>query len=210
MIRAAILAGGRSSRFGKDKALAVFKGTTLLGRSIELVRRLNMEPLLLAPKQRDYGRLFSCEVVEDDHSGEGPLGALVTLWKKKPKDTFLVLTCDMPHLTAEALLSLLLSHDADSAATLYESRERTEPFPGIYQSAPALTAWRALEPTQRSMHAFLEGVKRKKIVSWLGSQKILTNVNRPADISGDSALNRPSPSSFERDRSAGRFHRAGR
>ena len=47
MIRGLVLAGGKSSRFGSDKALALYEGMTFLERATSLLEALNLKPVVV-------------------------------------------------------------------------------------------------------------------------------------------------------------------
>ena len=71
-----ILAGGGSTRFGRDKALAEVGGTPMLERMIELLRRVPMHVTVIASP----GKYAACgaQIVQDRWPGEGPLGGIIT------------------------------------------------------------------------------------------------------------------------------------
>lgn len=101
-----VMAGGGSTRFGKDKALAAFEGKTMLERTVELLRRVTGEVAVVAPAGR-YS-LKSTRIVADRWPGEGPLGGIITALLNateaaaKPQWA-LIVSCDMPFLTEEWL-----------------------------------------------------------------------------------------------------------
>jgi molybdenum cofactor guanylyltransferase len=106
-----VLAGGASLRFGRDKAEAELGGVPMLARMTALI--LSVTGLVsIVGSQKKYGG-SSAEVIEDRWPGEGPLGGIVTalqsteLRNKTQGATLqewnLIVSCDMPFLTAEWL-----------------------------------------------------------------------------------------------------------
>jgi molybdopterin-guanine dinucleotide biosynthesis protein A len=106
-----VLAGGASSRFGNDKALADLGGKAVLERTLELLGESGVhESIVVGPKAK-YGR-FGARCVKDRWPGEGPLGGIITALDNTALNKFgfrwsLILSCDMPFLTSEWLRFLI-------------------------------------------------------------------------------------------------------
>jgi molybdenum cofactor guanylyltransferase len=153
-IGAYILAGGGSTRFGRDKALVEFAGKTMLGRMIELMRGLTEEvKIVSAPgKHADFG----VEIVEDRWPGEGPLGGIVTaLLDTQANEPVcewnLIVSCDMPFLTADWMRFLAeRAEKSDRQVLLPHSAHGPEPLCACYRTS-------AVEP----LRAVFEGGVRK-------------------------------------------------
>src|ERR1043165_919776 len=71
-----VLAGGASSRFGRDKALAQLGGQAVLARMCNLVETVTGSVHVVASAVR-YPNLRA-KIVEDRWPGEGPLGGIIT------------------------------------------------------------------------------------------------------------------------------------
>lgn len=109
-VSAIILAGGRSSRMGRDKAAIVFDGETLLQRTVRAAAEVASEVVLVgAPGQTLPAVTATCPVttVEDAVAGEGPLFGMATGLAIAAGARCLVLGVDMPFLQP-ALLRLLV------------------------------------------------------------------------------------------------------
>jgi molybdopterin-guanine dinucleotide biosynthesis protein A len=101
-----VLAGGGSTRFGRDKALVEVGGTPMLERMIELLRGVTKQVKLVVTPGK-YSE-FGVETVKDRWPGEGPLGGIITALEdsaNSPADGEwnLIVSCDMPFLTREWL-----------------------------------------------------------------------------------------------------------
>src|ERR1700726_2172822 len=99
-----VLAGGGSTRFGRDKALVEFAGKPMLARMIELLKN-SVQNVRIVAAPGKYAD-FQTEIVEDGWPGEGPLGGLVTalLYTQEHQPAFeynMVVSCDMPFLTVD-------------------------------------------------------------------------------------------------------------
>jgi molybdopterin-guanine dinucleotide biosynthesis protein A len=126
-----VLAGGGSTRFGRDKALVEVGGTPMLGRMSELVRRVTGQiKIVAAPGKYEA---FGVEIVGDRWPGEGPLGGIITALEDAassatPPEWNLILSCDMPFLTQE-WLAFLGERAAKSKAQVVFARSGSGPEP---------------------------------------------------------------------------------
>lgn len=123
---AIILAGGRSTRMGRDKAAIVVAGRTLLQRVVDAVEPVVDEIVLVGAPGRPLPPVASrrpLRVASDPVDGEGPLAGLLAGLAVTEAERCLVVGCDQPALVP-ALLALLLARldDARSAAPLVGGR----------------------------------------------------------------------------------------
>lgn len=162
---AVVLAGGRSSRLGADKA-----GIVLARRDGNVARRspprdllvtLTDELLLEFARVTVVGRAGhdGCDPAvrffPDLESGLGPLGGLATALVRTSNEAVFLVGCDMPFVTRAAVRALL--HEADGAwAAGYEVEGFMEPLFAVYAKAllPAIfeaiaTGGRSLQPLFR-------------------------------------------------------------
>ena len=166
-----ILAGGGSTRFGRDKALVEVGGLPMLGRMIALVRNVATNVKVVGSPQK-YAK-FEREMVSDQWPGEGPLGGIITALEDAakspaPREWNLVLSCDMPFLTRE-WLTFLCERAAISEVqvVLPHSTQGPEPLCACYRT-DAAGALRA---------AFESGIRKVT----LGLQHVTTEVLDEAD-----------------------------
>jgi|SRR5882757_2362799 len=140
-IGAYVLAGGGSTRFGQDKALAELAGQPMLRRVIELLGGLTKEPRVVAipGKYEEFG----AQLVKDQWPGEGPLGGIITALEDAAKGRGdsqwnLIVSCDMPFLTRE-WLAFLCERAAKSKAhvVLPYSANGPEPLCACYRTDAA-------------------------------------------------------------------------
>ncbi|MHB8503777.1 MAG: molybdenum cofactor guanylyltransferase [Candidatus Acidiferrales bacterium] len=133
-----VLAGGGSTRFGRDKALVEFAGKPMLARMIELIRRVTEKVTVVAAPGK-YAE-FGAAIVEDRWPGEGPLGGIVTalLHAKENEPACewnIIVSCDMPFLTT-SWMNYLTERAAKSAAqvVLPHSAYGPEPLCAVWRS----------------------------------------------------------------------------
>lgn len=136
-----ILAGGGSTRFGRDKALVEVGGTPMLERMIELLKSVtNQVKIVAAPGKYTVS---GAEVFEDHWPGEGPLGGIITALEDAAQraarpEWSLILSCDMPFLTREWLIFLCERAAKSSAQVILpHSASGPEPLCACWQTGAA-------------------------------------------------------------------------
>ena len=113
-----VLAGGRSRRLGRDKALEPIDGQPLIQRVIERVALVSAEVVVVVADQLQGQRIplrGGHRLGIDRYSGKGPLGGIFSGLTEAQHQWAVVVACDMPFLNLPLLrymLSLCQGHDA--------------------------------------------------------------------------------------------------
>lgn len=173
-----VLAGGASSRMGRNKAELKLLGVPLLVRQAEKLRRLGAGELLLSGSS--CPSLPECRVIPDEYQNRGPLGGLHACLKAARHSRCLVLSVDAPLLPLSALAQLLQSHGG--GVTVLRHGNLIEPLIGVYDkhlsgSIEALIC-RGGAPV-RALQAEIGW----NTWTYLGPEELLQNCNTPEDFS---------------------------
>ena len=136
-----LLAGGASSRFGRDKSLVEIAGKTVLQRTFDLVGEV-AESVKVVARSRRYSNL-QIPIVEDRWPGEGPLGGIITALRATESDpraaawNFIV-SCDMPFLTREWLAYMCtIARASDAEVVVPRSEHGLEPLCACWRTSAA-------------------------------------------------------------------------
>ncbi|MGL5689260.1 MAG: molybdenum cofactor guanylyltransferase [Bacteroidales bacterium] len=125
-----ILAGGRSSRFGSNKAFASFDRKLFIERSIETLLPL-CSSVSISGNYDEYSS-FNYPLIKDQIDQIGPIGGIYSCLKSSTTHINLFLTCDMPLLTSK-IVSELIPNLSDADVRIYGNSDSIRyPFPGIY------------------------------------------------------------------------------
>lgn len=140
-VTAFVLAGGKSSRMGTDKAFLTFAGKTLLAHAVEIASvtgdvKIVGDPTKFAP----YG-----EVVRDIFPGQGPLAGIHAALRSSGTDLNVMLAVDMPFVT-DAFISSLVRRASNTLKTVTVplSGGRLQPLCAVYRREFADVAESAL------------------------------------------------------------------
>lgn len=142
-----VLAGGRSSRMGRDKAALTYgDGTPQLERAMALIApHVTRAFVSVRPDQTAEPLRARFAQIVDTHENMGPIAGLLAAQAQHPDVAWLVLACDLPLLDEATLAQLLRSRDPARTATAYRSSHDglPEPLCAIYEprSHAALAAY---------------------------------------------------------------------
>lgn len=178
-----VLAGGKSSRFREDKALAVVNGMRMIEKAIRLLEELNLDPVVITNVMRDYSFL-RCRIERDLVPNKGPLGGIYTACRLFARHSLLVLTCDMPGMTPPVLRRLIENHDGTlQQATIFRApNHKIQPFPGMYESDLAAFIFSKICGGRLSMRDFLKGIPKLKVLESYFPRQVFSNVNEKKDL----------------------------
>ena len=136
-----VLAGGRSSRMGRDKATLVHPdGRSLARRCCDLLLEAGCESVVLSIRQDQEipAGLEDLEIVRDPAGASlGPMAGIVSGMRLHPESDWLVVACDLPRLDFQTLSHLISSKDAGETFLAYRSEfdGLPEPLCTLYTSA---------------------------------------------------------------------------
>jgi molybdopterin-guanine dinucleotide biosynthesis protein A len=156
-LAAFILAGGKSTRMGADKAFVILDGRTLLARALGLARTVTPDVRIVG----DPAKFAAfAPVVEDVFRDCGPLAGIHAGLRASQTELNLVLAVDVPFVSF-ALLQLLIVRARNSAATVTVPRtnEGWQPLCAIYRPEFVDAAEKALRTGRYKIDALFDAVR---------------------------------------------------
>lgn len=182
-----VLAGGLSSRLGRDKtSLALNDGETLLLRSVRLLRQVLPRVLVVGRTAPELTALDGVECVDDLAPGCGPVGGIYTGLTRSGTDC-LVLSCDLPLMTQDLLEKLVSAWAARRPETLlcaYAQQEtgKVENLVAVYSADIAELLKNRLDKRLLKI-ALITPAERTELIHY-GFDDALPffNINYPADL----------------------------
>ena len=188
-VTAFVLAGGKSTRMGVDKAFVQWNGRTLLARALDVARTV-------APDVRIVGRREKfaefAPVVEDQFRDCGPLGGIHAALRASQTELNLILAVDMPFVSEAFLHSLLAAARSarDADVVLPRVGGRWQPLCAIYRREFGVTAESALRSGRNRIDRLFDVVRLRVIdEKELGgagfSLNLFQNLNTPEDLEAE-------------------------
>lgn len=205
-----ILAGGKSSRMGTDKALLHLNGKSFLEIQIEKLCRIGAGEILIScrpesQKKHDFSTgIFTTEPA--DRSGmepvsdripddippvrripdlipdRGPLGGMYSCFSECRFPHALVLSVDTPLLTDDTLIRLLDTHiSSPHDATVLSFQGKIQPLIAVYRTDNAGILRELIRQNKLAVRAFLDRLDCQ-FAEYHGDEKELLNCNTKEDL----------------------------
>jgi molybdopterin-guanine dinucleotide biosynthesis protein A len=196
-LEAYILIGGRSARFGADKAFVEFEGQTFASRAVSVIGSA------LAPKRITFvtssnnaiapDRLLTLErsVISDSKPGYGAWSGLEAALCHAGSEWAFVSACDLPFVSV-ALLKLMADRvdDETEAVVARQQNERIQPLCAFYRVKPALVVVSDIvngETALPPLNAIFDRLRTRVIEAdeyahLTDAEKLFLNMNTPADL----------------------------
>ncbi len=188
-----ILAGGKSTRMGTDKALLQFGGQTLLATALEIARSLVPQVQIVGPATKFAA---FAPTVEDTFADAGPLGGIHAALQSSKYELNLILAVDLPFLSSDLLRYLVSRARASSAVvTVPRTGGRWQPLCAVYRRQFAQCAETALRAHRYKIDALygsvnVQTVEENDLIAARFSCDMFRNLNTPQDVHSAA---RPSP-----------------
>lgn len=185
-VTAFILAGGKSTRMGADKAFVTLDGRTLLERSLEVARSVATDVRIVG----DAAKFAAfAPVVEDVFPGCGPLGGIHAALRASRTELNLMLAVDVPFVS-QALLQYLIGRARDfttATVTVAKAGGRWQPLCAVYQREFAGVAEEALRAGRYRIDALfavtsIQVVEQNELEGAGFSLKMFRNLNTREEL----------------------------
>lgn len=179
---AVLLAGGRSTRMGRDKAGLMVDGAPLWQRQLATLRALAPRELFISGRRDGPYAGAGIEIVEDETPGLGPLGGIATALRHARADRVLVLAIDLPAMTSDFLGTLVNT----GRGCLPHDGAHFEPLAAVYPRSALALADEQLRAGDRTMQRFAQRLADagladiRKIPA--ADARLFRNLNRPEDL----------------------------
>ena len=180
-MRCFILAGGHSSRFGRDKALEPVSGIPLVLGVAEAARP-HVDRVTVVADVADKYVPLGLETMADLTPGQGPLGGLRTaLACITPQEHALILSCDLLGLESDWIGCLVRDASAFPAACCLYDSDPPQPLIACYAASLLGLVEERLALGQASLRGLLSTIEKRLLPpppNWAN----LRNVNRVTDL----------------------------
>lgn len=195
-----LLAGGRSTRMGRDKAGLEFGGRPQLARAFDLLSPLTARCFVsVREDQRDEPlRRAYPQIVDLAGGPDGPSGGILAAQRAFPDAAWLVAACDLPLLDAATLQHLIARRDPARVATVFRSSHDglPEPLCAIWEPASQVLLAAAVAAGRNCPRKLL--IQSDTLLLDQPRPESLDNVNTPAELAAAGA-SRSAAAAIERN-----------
>ncbi|MDS3839778.1 molybdenum cofactor guanylyltransferase MobA [Staphylococcus hominis] len=193
-MKAIILAGGHSKRFGSPKAFACIHGEMFYKRIINTLTETNLFDDIIISTNKQLKNEFEYKQImidEETHADKGPLSGIYTVMKHyNNEELFFVVSVDTPMITKEAIsqlyqftISQRMEHQADIIA--YSDNDKPIPTIAFYSRGVISNIEKALNSNDYS----LRHVYKNVITCFLDTKEVQLLKNWSKNINYQDDLN---------------------
>ena len=179
-----ILAGGEAKRLnGIEKGLIEVQGKRCIERTIEALEPITDE-IIISTNSASYDYLNKT-IINDIIQNIGPIGGLYSALIESNTDKNIVVGCDMPFITTEALLFILNNSEGYQIA-LPTFNKRLHPVCGFYDKNCVSGLKNLIDQKQYMLRDAIKQFKRielpitKELPFY--SEELFYNINTPAEL----------------------------
>lgn len=182
-LKGLVLAGGRSSRMGKDKGMIEWHGKPQREYLVDLLESAGLDTYISC-RPDQVTELNGYQLIPDRIPDQGPLGAIYSAFETYPDAAWLVVACDMPFVNMSTIEFLIQHRKPEYSGTAFCAPAFEEKTPD-----PLMAIW---EPDIRQLvtQRLKEGQRcARKTLALAGVQLLdplepsdMINVNTPQDL----------------------------
>jgi molybdenum cofactor guanylyltransferase len=185
-----LLAGGKSTRMGQNKAFLNFRGQTLLTRALHTLSEACGQVTIIG----DLVTFAPHSAIPDIFPNCGPLAGIHAALTNSQSDLNLMLAVDMPFVTADLLKFLLnKAAETDAIVTVPRTSRGLQPLCAVYRRAFAPIAEQAIRAGNYKIDATFASLRprilsQQELAAAAFSEENFFNVNTPEDRQAADAL----------------------
>jgi len=191
-ITGVILAGGKSSRMGTNKALLKINGRTLIEQIAEFLKSLFPKVIVITNSPEEY-MFIKIPIFQDVYKQRGPMGGIHSALVNSETENIFVVPCDAPFINKE-IIEKILSTSSNHKIKICHAAGFLQPLTGVY-SKEHLNEFETWLRGNESDHETIAEIKQCKIgdfVKQLGceiinfdeseSRQAFENINTPKEF----------------------------
>ncbi|PEJ59338.1 molybdenum cofactor guanylyltransferase [Bacillus sp. AFS002410] len=185
-IAGVVLAGGKSSRYGKPKMFEKYKDKFLYEYSVQALEENSISPIIISTNEKlvPYFSKNDLEFVIEGETEEyqGPLYAMYNAFSKIQNiDWYFVLACDTPFITADFVRKMIaLLKDSNVDVILPIQSDKLQPLFALYHRDCIGKMNEILDKNNRKLQILFDEVN-VLTVPFSKDERIFKNINRPED-----------------------------
>lgn len=183
-VAAFVLAGGKSTRMGRDKAFLNLGGETLLARALKLAGTVTRDVWIVGDVKKfaAFGR-----VIEDVYPERGPLGGIHAALRSSAAELNLMLAVDLPFVDARFLHYLIgQAQESGALVTVARAGGGWQPLCAVYRRAFLEVVEPALRDGKNKIDSLFAGIETRvvdeaELIRGGFSPEMFRNLNSPGD-----------------------------
>ena len=181
LLNGLVLAGGKSTRMGEDKAFLQWHGKEQMYYLADLLKQFCNEVFISCREEQAKGIDKKYKIITDEIENAGPLAAIISAFHQNKNCAWLVVACDLPLLNAKTIEYLIEQREETVIATAFQSSydNLPEPLITIWEPKALSLLETVLTEKKYSPKRVLMNAKVKMLHA--PNAHVLLNANTPAE-----------------------------
>jgi len=175
-----ILAGGKSSRMGSDKARTLFKGKAFIEHVIQALKP-QVDEIFIVSNNKEHDS-FNYKRIIDTLDDAGPMSGLHAGLVYSNTENNLVLSCDVPLIQTSVLEMIISNNKEERDVVQLEAGGKSHPLIALYKKRTAPHFLSLLNKGERRLSTSLKGLNVKNITVTKNQQEAARNINTMSDL----------------------------
>ena len=179
-----VMCGGKSSRMGTDKSRIIYHKKEQRYHVYEMLQSICEDVFISCNKEQQHFIDKEYNVIADENSYNaiGPLGGILSSFKKLPKGNLFVVGCDYPYLTSKVLEDFISSVKATTiVAAFYNNKEELyEPLLAYYSHHCLPSLLKMFAENNYSLQHFLKKTGADKYIT--ENNSIIKSIDRKTEM----------------------------
>ncbi|MFZ3157386.1 MAG: molybdenum cofactor guanylyltransferase [Smithella sp.] len=181
-----ILAGGRNSRMGENKAFLEIDAERLIDKTMNLYRQIFADVIIVTNDPLSYVESADAAIATDIYKGKGPLGGIYTGLFYAKTDYAFVCPCDMPFLNKD-FVEYLLAQAGKYDVIVPETADGYQPLHAVYSRNCLPSIKRLLLMDKLKITGFYRdmrvlAISEEQIRPFNKDGRIFQNLNTPEEL----------------------------
>ncbi|MCA9733190.1 MAG: molybdenum cofactor guanylyltransferase [Deferribacteres bacterium] len=174
------MAGGKSSRMGRNKALIEIIGKPLITYVRDTLQEICEDIAIISNEPENYNFL-SLPIHRDAIESVGPLAGIYTALLHSQQEHCIIVACDMPFIAMDLLSQMVKCIEKDKIIAL-RSKQGLEPLFAIYPKSALPAIKLLIEAKTYRAGLLLEKLPVVEVVTSKNLSRSLFNINTPEDL----------------------------
>ncbi len=155
------MAGGKSSRMERDKALLPFGNYNSLAQYQHKRLLAYFDNIYISAKSNKFD--FDIDVIEDKYNNSSPLVALISIFETLKVEEVFILSVDAPFISKQTIEKLYKEAEDKNSVIVAKSNNGVEPLCAIYRRSILDTAKKFLNEENHRLQALLKSVDTQEV-----------------------------------------------
>jgi len=181
-----VLAGGKSSRYGKPKMFETYQNKYFYQHSVEALKQNSLSPIVISTNEKLIPSFRQNDVdfivEKETEAYQGPLFAMYNALSKIPHaDWYFVLSCDIPFITSAFVEKMIcLTENGQYDAIVPIQSGNIHPLLALYHHRSLAKMEQLLAKNIRKIRLLLDEIS-VLTVPFSAEEEVFININKPQD-----------------------------